>query len=84
MKKIFLLIFFSIKLLSVDFKVATYNVENLFDLNNDGTEYKEYKPNSRYWNKKALNIKINNITKVLKDLNASIICLQEIESQKLK
>jgi endonuclease/exonuclease/phosphatase family metal-dependent hydrolase len=84
MKKIFkilFLIFFSTSLFALDFKVATYNVENLFDLKYDGTEYKEYKPNSKYWHKKAFNNKIQNITRVIKDLDADILSLQEIESQ---
>ncbi len=66
-----------------EFTVASYNVENLFDLKYDGTEYKEYKPNSKYWNKKTLTVKIQNISKTIKDLNADIIALQEIESKKV-
>ena len=32
-------------------KIATYNVENLFDLRYDGSEYLEYIPNSSWqWN----------------------------------
>ena len=65
---------------SVDFKVATYNVENLFDMKNDGTEYKEYKPNSKYWNTKSFDTKVRNIVKVIKDLDADILALQEIEN----
>ncbi len=63
------------------FTVASYNVENLFDLQDDGTEYKEYKPNIKYWNKKLLNIKLTNISKVINQLDVDIIALQEIESQ---
>ena len=79
---IFYFLFFTLSLNAIEFKVASYNVENLFDLNNDGTEYKEYKPYTRYWNKKALNTKLNNITRVIKDIDADIISLQEIESKK--
>ena len=36
-------------------KVASYNVENLFDLKSDGYRYKEYKPNTKsLWNKKTI------------------------------
>ncbi len=64
------------------FKIASYNVENLFDLFRQGTEYPEYIPGSPYrWNKQTLNIKLNNIAKVIKDLGADIIGLQEIESE---
>lgn len=80
------LIIFTLLLLSsvysLDFKVASYNVENLFDLHYDRTEYKEYIPNTKIHNKKSYKIKLQNISKTILDLNASIIALQEIESQK--
>jgi ribosome-associated toxin RatA of RatAB toxin-antitoxin module len=54
------------------FKVVSYNVENLFDLNKDGTEYTEYIPNTGYgWTKNILDIKVANIAEVIKDLGAS-------------
>lgn len=65
------------------FKIATYNVENLFDLQKSGTEYIEYIPNNIFnWNANTLTIKLNNIAQVIKDLNADIIALQEIESER--
>jgi endonuclease/exonuclease/phosphatase family metal-dependent hydrolase len=61
--------------------IATYNVENLFDLQKSGYEYEEYIPNrSSNWNQKNYKIKLQNISKVIKDINADIIALQEIES----
>ena len=63
-------------------KIATYNVENLFDLKTSGYEYEEYIPNSvSDWNQKAYDTKIKNIAKVIKEINADIIALQEIESR---
>ncbi len=68
-------------LLAKDFKIATYNVQNLFDLNIDGGEYKEYIPNTKSkWNKKNFDIKLANIAKVVKGLDADIIALEEIEN----
>ena len=65
------------------FKVASYNVENLFDLNENGTEYTEYIPNNIFgWNTRTLDRKLNNIAKVIKDLSADVVALQEIESDK--
>jgi len=62
-------------------KIATYNVENLFDLKRDGHEYKEYIPYTKAnWNRRTYNIKLNNIARVIKEINADIIALQEIES----
>ena len=74
-------IFSVVSLGAKEFTVATYNVENLFDLQNNHTEYREYKPYSKYWNKKSLKNKLNNITKVIIDLNADILALQEIETK---
>jgi len=62
-------------------KIATYNVENLFDLKKDGYEYKEYIPNTKSnWNQRTYKIKLNNIATVIKEIDADIIALQEIES----
>lgn len=65
------------------FKVASYNVENLFDITKDGTEYTEYIPNTGYgWNREIFEIKVANIAEVIKDLQADIVALQEVESRK--
>lgn len=64
------------------FKVASYNLENLFDLTKDGTEYPEYIPNTASgWTKNIVEIKITNIAKVITDLGAEVIALQEVESK---
>ena len=62
--------------------IASYNVENLFDLKTSGYEYSEYVPNSAsHWNLKNYNIKLKHIAKVIQDMNPDIIGLQEIESR---
>ena len=81
MKKLFLVFLLTIQLLATTFKVASYNVENLFDIKYDGSEYKEYIPYKYYWDKKAFDKKLNNIARVIKELNADIISLQEIENK---
>ena len=64
-------------------KIATYNVENLFDLEKKGYKYKEYKPFGKsLWNKKNYKIKLNNLSRVIKDIDADIIALEEIHSKK--
>ena len=63
-------------------KIATYNVQNLFDLDRSGYEYEEYIPYSRSgWNDKMYAIKRNHLSKVIKDIDADIIALQEVESR---
>lgn len=69
------------QLYSLEFKVASYNVENFFDLHYNKTEYKEFKPYSKTWNKISFNNKLKNISKTIKDLDADILALQEIESK---
>ena len=66
---------------ATEFKVASYNVENLFDMSYNGTEYQEYIPNTHNWTKSILNKKLTNISEVICDIDADIIGLQEIENQ---
>lgn len=80
-KLIFLFFTLFVNLYSKDFTVASYNVENLFDLKKQGSEYKEYIPYTKYWNQKSFNNKIQNISKTINNLDSDIIALQEIESQ---
>ncbi|RRS31132.1 MAG: hypothetical protein P794_04820 [Epsilonproteobacteria bacterium (ex Lamellibrachia satsuma)] len=67
-------------LFSKPFKVATYNVENLFDAVFQGSEYKEYIPNKHNWTKAMAEKKLNHTAEVICDLDADIIGLQEIEN----
>ncbi|MDD5401495.1 MAG: endonuclease/exonuclease/phosphatase family protein [Sulfurimonas sp.] len=61
--------------------IASYNVENLFDLDKSGLEYEEYIPNtSSDWNQRNYKIKLENIARVIKEIDADIIALQEVES----
>jgi endonuclease/exonuclease/phosphatase family metal-dependent hydrolase len=64
------------------FKIATYNVENLFDLTRDQTDYTDYRVGGKTgWNAAMLAKKLENIAAVIKDLDAEIVALQEIESK---
>lgn len=63
------------------FRVASYNVENLFDLDYTGFEYDAYVPYSNFgWDTRMAGIKFTNIAQVVKDLDADIVTLQEVES----
>lgn len=62
------------------FKVATYNVENLFDAVYDGTEYEIYIPGKHNWNQRTVEIKLNHTAEVICDLDADILGLQEVEN----
>lgn len=75
-------LFIPLLLSALEFKIATYNVENLFDAKVDGTEYEEYKPNNKHgWNEAMLQIKIAHIARVISDMDADIIALAEVENK---
>ncbi len=61
-------------------KIASYNVENLFDMQRSGLEYKEYIPNHHNWRDPILRKKLEHIAEVICDLDADIIGLQEVEN----
>ena len=81
MRNILLLLILSTLLNAIELKIASYNVENLFDMSYNGTEYKEYIPNRHNWTKSILNKKLTHISEVICDIDADIIGLQEIENQ---
>ena len=76
-----LLCILPIWLVAQPFKVASYNVENLFDSTFNATEYKEYIPNTHNWTSKIAKIKLEHTAEVICDLDADIIGLQEIENE---
>ncbi|WP_456383548.1 endonuclease/exonuclease/phosphatase family protein [Hydrogenimonas sp.] len=84
MKKVWIPIFlFPLFLSARDIRVASWNVENLFDLKKSGSEYTEYIPFTGYgWNEKAFETKVRNLARVICDLEPDIIGLQEIESDR--
>jgi len=61
------------------FKVASYNVENLFDAEYVGTEYDDYTVKHN-WTKRMVDIKLNHTAEVICDLDAAILGLQEVEN----
>lgn len=60
--------------------VLSYNVENLFDLQDNGTEYPEYKPFTHNWNNETQAKKLDNIASVCAAAQAEILALVEIEN----
>jgi endonuclease/exonuclease/phosphatase family metal-dependent hydrolase len=79
-KYILLLLLISISY-TREFKVASYNVENLFDDVVNGSEYDEYIIGRHNWSRHMVEIKLNNISEVLCELDADIVGLQEIENE---
>jgi endonuclease/exonuclease/phosphatase family metal-dependent hydrolase len=81
MKLSLFLLFFTLSLNATNLKIASYNVENLFDMQNNGTEYQSYKPNKHNWTRQNFQKKLLNIAEVICDINTDIIGLQEIENE---
>lgn len=77
--KYLLFLFFPLFLFSHTFSVASYNVYNLFDSYYDGSEYSSFTP--KHWSHKEYLQKKQRIAKVLQDLDADIVALQEIENK---
>ena len=74
---------FSLPVEAGTIKIASYNVNNLFDAVADGTEYPDYDPRGPFgWDSKMAAIKAANIARVLTALGADIVCLQEVESRR--
>ena len=73
-----IILFFGV-LFSSELKIATYNVENLFDDRISGSEYSEFKSNR--WNEAKYQQKLQKIARVLKHLDADVVALNEIENQ---
>ncbi len=84
MKILLVLVLLFLSLYAKRFSVASYNVENLFDAKKSGYEFEQYIPYGKSgWSKKMYAIKIKNIARVIKDIDADIISLQEIENKEV-
>ena len=58
-----------------------YNVENLFDMVDNGTEYPEYKPGACNWTLSTFQTKLDNIASVIAAARPDIAVLLEIENE---
>ena len=76
-KAILFLLLFYVGIFSKTLTVASYNVENLFDIKFDGTEYDVYTEKGG-WNLSSYRTKLKNIAFVISEIDADIIYLQEI------
>lgn len=61
-----------------EYKIASYNVENLFDCVVNGSEYDDFK--GKNWSCEDYSSKLNNISRVIKSLDADIIAVEEVEN----
>ena len=61
-------------------KIASWNVDNLFDMQKNGTEYSEYIPDRNGWTNRRFQQKLRHLAEVICDLDADVIGLQEVEN----
>lgn len=82
MKKFLLFALLFSSAFASEIKIATYNVENLFDGKEASSKYDDYKVCAIGcpWNEKQYQDKLQRTSKVIKDIDADIIALQEIEN----
>lgn len=72
-----------------DFTIVSYNAHNVFDDADGGSEYPEYRLGSGKWNAELYKTRLGNVAKALLSFfpeggaGPDIICLQEIESDKV-
>ncbi|CZE48915.1 endonuclease/exonuclease/phosphatase family protein [Campylobacter geochelonis] len=66
-----------------ELKIATFNVENLFDGQNNGNEYSDFKIGKSNWSNEKYLRKLDRLSSLLKELDADIIGLQEIENMQV-
>ena len=61
--------------------IMEYNVENLFDMVDNGMEYPEFKPNANNWTRSTFQTKLENTASVIAALHADVAVLLEIENE---
>ncbi len=61
--------------------IVSYNIENFFDMVDDGNEYPEYKPNRHNWTDITFRTKVDHIASVLAEINPDIAVLVEVENE---
>ena len=66
--------------------ILSYNVENLFDDRDDGSEYPDYDPGEGVWDTALYHAKLKNISDVIRSTEAGspdICLLQEVENERV-
>lgn len=77
--RVLIILFICVFAFCTELKIATFNTENLFDVTQNGNEYKDFRDGK--WNNAKYSHKLNQISNVIKSINADVIALQEIENE---
>ena len=83
MRALFALVFAVLMAFASDISIATYNVQNLFDCKDDGSEYPDFKSSTSKWDCEAASSKLKRTRQVIDAINTDIIALEEIENEQV-
>ena len=83
MRALFALVFAVLVAFASEISIATYNVQNLFDCKNDGSEYLDFQVGASKWDCEATSSKLKRTRQVIDAINTDIIALEEVENEQV-
>ena len=83
MRALFALVFAVLMAFASEISIATYNVQNLFDCKDDGSEYPDFKSGTSKWDCEAASSKLKRTKQVIDAINTDIIALEEVENEQV-
>jgi len=83
LRALFALVFAVFMAFASEISIATYNVQNLFDCKDDGSEYPDFKSSTSKWDCEAASSKLKRTRQVIDAINTDIIALEEVENEQV-
>ena len=83
MRALFALVFAVLMAFASEISIATYNVQNLFDCKNDGSEYLDFQVGVSKWDCEAAGGKLQRTRQIISAIDTDIIALQEVENEQV-
>ena len=83
MRALFALVFAVLMASASEISIATYNVQNLFDCKNDGSEYLDFQVGASKWDCEAASSKLKRTRQVIDAIDTDIIALEEVENEQV-
>jgi putative endonuclease/exonuclease/phosphatase len=83
LRALFTLVFAVFMAFASEISIATYNVQNLFDCKNDGSEYLDFQVGASKWDCEAAGGKLQRTRQIISAIDTDIIALQEVENEQV-
>ena len=83
MRALFALVFAVFMAFASEISIVTYNVQNLFDCKDDGSEYLDFKSSTSKWDCEAASSKLKRTRQIIDALDTDIIALEEVENEQV-